>query len=184
MSDPTRDPGWGGVTGFLRMLVPVIIMRPPSAAGLITLRRVFGSFCVAIVLILVVLLVLDPSTRDAPFGEEVAIALAAFAGASGLVASWWCGRRALDCSSSAALASSYRQRFFLQIAFAEGAALVGFVLVFVAGTISPYVIGLAFAAVGFARAAPTRGRLVGDQARLDASGCSTNLVAALNGSEH
>jgi hypothetical protein len=177
--DPTRDPGWGGVGGFFLMLVPVLgSKRSAGMDPLLVLRRLFGAFCTAIVLIFVALLFMDLNARGANLSEPAAVAITAIVGAVLLTASWTFARRALDCS---ALASSYRSRWFLQIAFAEAAALIGFVLAFVAGTIWTYPVGAIFTAIGFFLAAPTRAHLAQEQRRLHSAGCSGNLGAALRG---
>jgi hypothetical protein len=97
----------------------------------------------------------------------------ALAGVVLLVAPVW--GRPLDCGSDAALAASYRTRFFLRIAL----ALLGFVGFLLTGNPAVYPIGAAFTVVGFARLAPTAGNLARDQQELGRTGCPRRLVAAL-----
>ena len=85
----------------------------------------------------------------------------------------------LDCSDDRRLAESYRTRFFLRIAFAESAALFGFVGFFTASEWWVYPGGVAIAFAWFARAAPTRTRLQQDQEHLSEQGCFRALVPAL-----
>ena len=69
----------------------------------------------------------------------------------------------------------------LRIAFAESAALFGFVGFFAASVWWVYPAGAAITFAGFARAAPTRARLHRDQDRLNEQGCFRSLIAALAG---
>lgn len=62
---------------------------------------------------------------------------------------------------------------------AEAAALVGFVAAVVLGPVWVYLVGLAFALVGFARLAPTRRHIELDQQRLAGGGCHRSLLGAL-----
>ena len=91
------------------------------------------------------------------------------------------GRRPLDCSTPAALAGSYRTRFFVRLALGEASALIGFVALFVVDSPVPYFVGAVFTAIAFARLAPTRAHLAADQAALRRRGCNLDLVATLSG---
>jgi hypothetical protein len=180
--DSTRDPGWGGPSGVIKMLVPFVGMRVRGADPVLTLRRLFISFCVAIVLIGFVLTLMDLDHRSATISTTTAVAVTAVAGVVGLGACIWCERRPLRCDDAAVLASSYRTRFFMQIACVEYPALIGFVLAVLSASIAPYLVAAAFTAIGFAAAAPTHNRLARDQRRLREAGCDTNLIGALRGS--
>jgi hypothetical protein len=182
-SEPPTDPGWGGPVGILLMFVPIIGHRRMRGADpLLVLRRVFLSFCVAIVLFLWVLGFLDlGGSGNVALSGTAAATLAAIFGVVCLASSRRFVNRPLDCASGQSLSSSYRERFFLRLAFGEAPALVGFVLVFLARTRWPYVIGASFTAIGFAWAAPTKRHLAQDQRRLSSSGCARDLVAALRG---
>ncbi len=87
--------------------------------------------------------------------------------------------RRLDCSDDRLLAGSFRTRFFLRIAFAESAALVGFVGFILSNNGWMYALGAGFAAVGFYRAAPSAANLAEDQRRLTQASCVRSLIAAL-----
>ena len=181
--EPPSDPGWGGLKGILSALVPIVSQNQTRGAdALLTMRRVFLSFCTAIVLILVVLVVIElDDNSNASLSGTAAVAIAVVFGVVALVLIRLYGDRPLDCTNGPSLASSYRTRFFLRLAFAEGAAMLGFVLSFIAATPWPYLAALPFTAIGFAWAAPTRGRLAHDQQRLSSAGCTRDLVAALRG---
>jgi F0F1-type ATP synthase membrane subunit c/vacuolar-type H+-ATPase subunit K len=141
------------------------------------LRQVFVTFCVALGMFGVVLVFLWPSQSKESDSPGFAIFLLALGVAAGIV-----GRiveKPLACTNDISLAASYRTRFFLRIAFAESAALFGFVGFFTASVWWVYPAGTAIAFVGFARAAPTRTRLRRDQDRLNEEGCFRSLVAAL-----
>lgn len=178
---PPTDPGWGGVKGLLLALVPMVAQRQSRGDPLVVLRRVFLSFCTALVLILVVVVVVVETGEQRTAGLSVAAAagITAVAGIAALMARRFFADRPLECSDAPALANSYRTRFFLRMAFAETTALLGFVLSFVAQSPWPYVVALPFTAVGFWWAAPTARNLARDQAQLTASECACNLLAAL-----
>jgi hypothetical protein len=87
--------------------------------------------------------------------------------------------RPLDCADDPSLAASYRTRFFVRVAFSEAAALLGFVGFMLSSRWWMYPLGALFAAVGFARLAPTASTLARDEERLNDCGCFRSLVAAL-----
>ena len=86
----------------------------------------------------------------------------------------------LDCSENRLLAGTYRTRFFLRLAFADTAALVGFVGFITSDNGWMYPIGVTFAAIGFYRLAPSKSNLAKDQRALSDASCSRSLVAALS----
>lgn len=73
----------------------------------------------------------------------------------------------------------FRRQFSLRLGFAQGSALAGFVAVFLADSVLPYVVGAPWAVVGFVRAAPTRRHLERLQDDLARQGCRHPLLAAL-----
>lgn len=170
------DPGWP-LSPML--LVPGLgvrlAQRRAAGDGLVLLRLVFVMFVFALVMFGVVLLFVDLS-EGSSVGLFAAVVVADGTGST-IVASMH--RRPLDCSSEAALADSYRTRFFLRIALAESAALLGFVGVFLTGARWLYLLAVMFTAVGFARAAPTRRALQREGDELAMLGCGRSLVAAL-----
>jgi len=87
--------------------------------------------------------------------------------------------RPLICGDDQSLAASYRTRFFLRIAFAGVAALLGFVGFFLTYAWWTYPIGVVITAVGFHRAAPTAVHLAADQDQFSAHGCGRSLLRSL-----
>lgn len=140
------------------------------------LRQVFVSFVMALVLVSVVRIVLGEMTDDPQSGLAAGIVVAV-----GVVSLVLGGvvKRDLDATSDATLRSSYRTRFFLRLAFAESAALVGFVVSVSIGPLWVLWIGMAFTLVGFVRLAPTTRNIEADQRRLTATGHHRRLFPAL-----
>ncbi|MGK2929128.1 MAG: hypothetical protein ACSLFO_06065 [Acidimicrobiales bacterium] len=146
------------------------------------LRLLFTAFATALVFIGIVVLTL--STGDDADGSMSATVVAAGVVAYGFV-SVTVPRlvgRALDCSSPETLIGGYRTRFFLRIAYADAAALIGFVGFFLSGDWWLYPLGAFFSLIGFIQLAPTRRNLERDQEELNSSGCGLSLVNALTSS--
>jgi hypothetical protein len=114
----------------------------------------------------------------AGLSPAVGAAVVAAVGVAGWLLSPRLGGR-LDCSSAERLVRTYRSRFMVRLAVAEAASLVAFVMVLLTYEPLIYLLGLAFSAAGFARVAPTAGRLARDQDALAISGCAQSLVAVL-----
>jgi hypothetical protein len=176
-----RDPGWRpALPGLAWTLVPRLAIRRSQRRGdaLVALRGLYLSFCAAIALVGVVVAVLAAGGFEGGdvAGGPVAVAVGV-AGLALVVASAW--RRPLDASSDLALADSYRRRFFLRMAFAESAALLGFVGFVLTGNPALYAVGAPFTVLGFALLAPTVANLRRDQEELRRSGNRRSLVAAL-----
>lgn len=140
---PDDDPGWPSLRASLIFLLPGGIrfgMRRRSAQGvdgLLVLRQVFLSFAGALVAFGVVLAVLYPTShppRDPP--TAVVVGLLAF-GAIGVLVEPRL-ERGLDCTDDTTLAGTFRARFFLRMAFANAAALYGFVGFFLTYAWWPY----------------------------------------------
>jgi F0F1-type ATP synthase membrane subunit c/vacuolar-type H+-ATPase subunit K len=182
---PDDDPGWPAgkelflalLPGGVRLLSSRRLNRP--ANRLVLLRQVFLSFCLAIVMFGVVLTFLWPAQSKEPDSPGLAIGLIGLGLLAGITGRFL--EKPLACADDSALAGSYRTRFFLRVAFAESAALFGFVGFFIASVPWVYPAGAAIAFVGFARAAPTRTNLRRDQERLSDEGCYRSLVRALAG---
>jgi hypothetical protein len=180
-----KDPGWRGVSNaVLWVLSPKVrarlVERPTD--GLVMLRQIFVGSCLALVVIgaIVPLIVggVDTAERDR---SRLPIFIIVFAVGNGalIFSNIFTRSRRLDCSSDAALAASYRSRFFTRMAFAETPALCGFVSSFVVGEFWPYFLGVVFTIIGFARVAPTVAVLHRDEQELLADGCERSLVRAL-----
>lgn len=187
VSASSGDPGWRpALKGMGRVLIPAAPMMRAQRQlvaggrldGLVALRSAFLTFVLSIGLIgIVVAFLADDGGRPSMSGEAGA-ALVTVAGISSVLGIRLL-RRSLDCRSDASLAESYRSRFFLRVAFAEGVTLLGFVTFFLTANPAMYPLALVFWAVGFASLAPTAGHLEADQRALVASGCGRPLVAAL-----
>lgn len=191
MTDPLShdDPGWPRLRSMAATFIPGMLIRregrpgDDGGGGLVSLRLVFIAFGNALVLIGAVVLILHVSggLSGVP-GRTATAALAVGAVGVGALVALRLFVPALDCSSDPALASSYRTRFFLRIAFSEAAALVGFAAFVVAGSPWLYLLGAAFAAVGYTVAAPSRRNLERDEEQLRAAGCGRSLTRVLNAS--
>lgn len=175
------DPGWQLswktlVSGLVPRSGPN--MAKNSADSLQLLRSIFVRFCVAVVLIGVIVLVLGDVDPEQPDRPALAVPIVVGVGVICLALQRILPRP-LDCSSPATLAATYRTRFFLRIAFAEACSLIAFAVYISIGPGWVYAVGLAFTLFGFAFAAPTVARLRADQDALSLSGCTLSLVAAL-----
>jgi F0F1-type ATP synthase membrane subunit c/vacuolar-type H+-ATPase subunit K len=177
------DPGWPSIGLILLALAPgfgmQVLKRRTQGEPILMLRSVFLSFSGALVLFGVVLAFIGNNqgpTHVMPFLAILAV------GAAFNVFAVRYGVKPLDCSSSPALAKSYRSRFFLVIAYTESVALFGFVFAFIGGPTWIYYVGAAFALFRFWTVVPpTRAGLQRDQDALNARGCELSLVAALRG---
>ena len=184
MTDPyhDEDPGWFSSRSLLTILVPWVGLQRAQKEGINALgmlRQLFTAFASALFLIGVVVLFLASGNSDpnAMSPGIVAVGVAGY-GVVSLVAPRLV-ERPLDCTDPGALLVSYRTRFFLRIALADAAALVGFVGFFLADEWWLYPMGATFALAGFVRLAPTRGNLQRDQDALNLSGCGLSLTHVL-----
>lgn len=176
-----QDPGWDLTPRSLaRSLTPFRSLRRNDAAdasALATLRQLFVSFCLALVLITALVIILGDTT-NADARTEISVGVATLAGVASLIL----GRRidrTLDCTSDASLVTSYRTRFFLRLAIAEAVTLLAFALGIAVGPSWAYFVGLAFTTIGFAQIAPTRRNLERDETELRARGCHRSISRLL-----
>ena len=153
--------------------------------GLIeAIQRIWATFCIAVVLIGVVVLVLDREgglNRTGVSADVIAVGVT-FIGILSLVGGrvWVPG---LDGSDPGSVVRSYHSRFFARVAWAEAPALLAFGgFLVLGGEPWVYLIGLMASLAGFALAAPTPASLRRDQEQLDASGKTLNLLESLGGS--
>jgi len=163
----------------------VWIVAPRSAAqraireGVSTLRMVRTMFTASSMLLLlvgvvvIVLAVVSDGENDVS-GWLVAGGVTAWGAAALLLSRVM--RRPAPCDSNTSLAAWYRTTFFLRVAFASSAALVGFLGFVLTWTPWIYVIGAVFAAVGMVRLAPTERRLQADQAAINGQGGDRSLL--------
>lgn len=154
--------------------------------GLIAaLRRIWAAFCVAMVLIGVVVLILQSEgglKRTGVSAQLVAVGITLIGILSLVGGRVWVAP--LDGSDLGSVVQSYRSRFFARVAWAEAPALFafgGFLLL--GGEPWVYLIGLTASLAGFALAAPTPASLRRDQEQLDASGRTLSLLQSLGGSQ-
>jgi len=166
------------------VIAPTHAFRRAQQAGnaneLHLLRQAFVAFATALGLIGVVVLVLDGTDGADPSSPDTSLVAAGVIGCG--VLSLLVSRlldRPLDCSDEGALVGGYKTRFFLQISFANTAALVGFVAFFLSGEAWMYPLGALFTAVGFVRLAPSKRNLERDQEALNQKGCGLSLTALL-----
>jgi hypothetical protein len=190
VEDP-GDPGWGwtwlvlplsllpGVGLLLMFLVIVLTRRTGKGTSVLAmLRQVILAFAAVLLLILGVLARLELDVDDPPVSPAVAALVVLVWGLGGLLVSRQ-AEKELACDDVGALLGSYRTRFFVRLALAESPAMIGFAAAFVTGSLLPYVAGLIPAAIGFARAAPTRTNLTRDDEQLLARGCPDSVYTWL-----
>jgi F0F1-type ATP synthase membrane subunit c/vacuolar-type H+-ATPase subunit K len=174
------DPGWQLSWRSFVFFLPVGSRRPGAhtTEPLLTLRSVFVNFCVALVVFgiaiaLLVLFVDEPATRSLVWLSVVVVGGAASLGVTNMF------EGPLDCRSTDALRASYQRRFFTRMAVGESPALLGLVAAFAGGPWWSYYVGMVFALVNYAYAAPSARNLAADQARLTQRGGPLSLVEAL-----
>ncbi|MBI2709365.1 MAG: hypothetical protein HYX34_06685 [Actinobacteria bacterium] len=177
-----EDPGWRSAGHVRRSL-----LVPGTAAGaaqdvpdgLVVVRRLFVVFALGLVLMGVPVAILAAS-GGAPAGSSAAPGLAlVLVGSLVQIVASRVIRLPLDGRDAQALASSYRNRFFVRLALAEVSPLLGFVASILSGRAWLYAVGVAIAAFGFAEIAPTARKLAADQDDLNNRGCGLSLVWAL-----
>jgi hypothetical protein len=181
------DPGWGDAVrrvgwGFLPIpgmsfLRRRFMVREGEVTGLTMVRTVFATFAWSLVMIGLVSLILAGSLDTVLEPGPTAVGVAVV-GVLSLLGTHRLPVR-LDGTSEPALATSYRTRFFLRIAVAEAAALVGFLGFILTARPWVYAIGAAFAGLGFVTAAPGARNLDRDQQDLMASGSTLSLRGLL-----
>ena len=152
---------------------------PQPRDGLASLRLVLLTFVSSDVLFGYVLFVITMNGTQGDPGLWPW--LAAGVGLAALICVQWALHRKLEVSSPAACAASYRTNWFMGVAFANIAALFGFVGAFVTQLLWIYGIGLAFALVGFAMVAPTDAAIQRKDDQLAAMGVPYSLRDALRG---
>jgi hypothetical protein len=158
--------------------------RATAAGAIGAMQRIWATYCVALVLIGVVVLTLDNNgalNRTGVSGELVASGVTLIGILSLVGGRVWVPR--LTGSDRASIVKSYQNRFFVRVAWAEAPALLafgGFLLL--GGEAWVYLIGLTVSLAGLGLAAPTRSSLHRDQEQLDAAGKGLNLLESLSGS--
>jgi len=180
VDDPSVDPGWPRQAALLWTLLPFTgfgMTRIVVGDGLMSLRQLFLKFASLGVWVGVVILLFvrpgGPLTRGW-ITAEVVVGIGAVIGVVVLR-----NVRRLDCTSARTLGGSYRARVLTSLPAAMAPLTFGFLFSILAECRWIYVIGMAFAAVAFALAAPSAGDLRRTQARLDADGCTRSVIAAV-----
>jgi hypothetical protein len=177
MMEP-QDPGWPiSARSLWIMFVPWLAQRQ-GRKGLTLLRTTFIAFVNAIIFFGVVLPFLGPYDGSNAAAAIVVLGVGVYSLATLLLVRQLERKNPLKCEN---LRDSYHSRFFLRIAFAEAAALFGFVAVFVLHVLWVYYPCALFTLMGFAAAAPTRASIERDQVTLNNRGCGKSLLAALVG---
>lgn len=179
----SEDPGWSqAVRQGPALLLPQAAMR--RARGIkdrvVGIRTVWLSFVVLHVivgtLILAWLAAADLDENISPVVAAVGVAIVAL-GAS--YARWRTAQRPLDCSDGKSLADTYYVRFLRECAIASVVMPWGIIAGLFAGSVLPYAIGLAVGVANLVSMAPVPARLVTDQQRLEAGGCSADLMRVM-----
>ena len=170
MNRVPHDPGWpkfgASVRSLWTVLAPGLRIRQfqqhsgPGADSLTFVRVMYIQYCAMLVVIGLALVVLDATSAHAAKDVAAWGAAVIVVGMVGLVAPRVI-QRPLDGTSDANLASTYRTRFFLRIAFGNVPALVAFVASFAAGEYLLYLLGCAFSVVAFVYAAPSKKNIAG-----------------------
>ena len=155
--------------------------RPRVTAAIRAIQRIWAAYCVAVVLIGVVVLILHSEgglNRTGVSAKAIAVGVTLIGILSLVAGRVWVPQ--LDGSDPGGVVRSYHRRFFARMAWAEAPALFAFGgFLVLGGEPWVYLIGLTASLVGFALAAPTRASLRRDQEQLDASGRTLNLLESL-----
>ncbi len=174
-----EDPGWKRSCRIApQFALPWRLVAAAKADDprLVVLRAVVVALLSMFVLIGIVVFVLLGTERDRTSPLGLGLGLVAVAAVLSLVATVAVNPVLPDDD---ALVGAYTSRFFMRLAFANAAALVGFVGFTLTWRIEPYLLGLVFAAVHYARLAPTAANLERDQDRMRNAGGTRNLVEEL-----
>ena len=145
--------------------------------GLGDLWMLLLSFAVSLLTMPVVLSFIirgSVTAEHVPLWLPIGLAATSLASLAGVL---WARSQPMDTSSMAKLA--YRAAFFMGTAFAQTAALFGFVAVFFVSQLWPYLVGLPVSLIGLALVAPTRRDLERRQQQITAAGSPLELREAL-----
>lgn len=177
------DPGWGQAVAKLpTALLPTRGMRMAvgSTDGLTVMRVLWLAFTAAMVLLGVVVALIDAFVPGGGVdGRIVVAAVLGFGVLAQLVATRVAGEVA--GATPAAVRASAQRVFFVRVALAEPAGLLGFLGFVLSGNVAVYVAGAAVAMVGLVAVAPTRSWIERGQGRLADRGSDVDLLAALVG---
>jgi hypothetical protein len=174
-----EDPGWQLRWRTMGVLIPyshLLYRRRARGDPLVNLRYVWLSFPGSLVTFGLVIPFVLPL-----HGDSTAVLWVVGIGVLTLVYFAVTPRigRPLPCDSDHKLATAYRARMFMRIAYAESTALFGFVAAFLTSSGWAYYVCVLFSLPGLMRAAPTNAALIREQDELTARGCDRSLVAAI-----
>jgi F0F1-type ATP synthase membrane subunit c/vacuolar-type H+-ATPase subunit K len=179
------DPGWPGgsrvLLGMVPFAGPLLFRRafdPSSAPPITMLRGILLTVVSALPLLLAVLVFALPAELGGTEDPAVWVLLGAGTAAA-IGGGLFARRRVPTCGGPTEMAGEFRATFFVGVAMAESAALLGFVASFLVSAIWPFVVGLVPSAIGFTLFAPTRARIAANEQQLRAAGCPHSLADAL-----
>lgn len=145
-----------------------------------SIRVIFSAFVTGVIVFGIVAMVLVAGMKTKPADQSLVFPLVVLSIAVVLLIVSKKVGKPLDTSSEEALSRTYRERFIIRAAIAEGAALLGIVGFISAAQWWMVPVVVLIGVVGFVSAAPTTGALQREQERLQAQGCPLSLTAALN----
>ena len=126
------------------------------------LRLLYVAFIAALIVILVMTWLIY-SDEETPGSMTTEVPILVAAAAAVLVIMGLARRRSITPDSEQAAVGQYTTQTFMNLALAESVPILGFVLSFVNGSITPYVIALAASIPAFVLAAPTERSVAGFQ---------------------
>jgi hypothetical protein len=163
------DPGWRPA---LRGAIPLLgSTGSRGRAPIVWLRSIWLTFCLAVLLIAWVVPFIGTDQGHGAISAGAAMMLVLTAGCVELLVLFWTRQRPLPEGERAAVAKQFTDRFFVQMAFAEVPALLGFVLAVASNRYVVVYLGVAISLLGFGIAAPTRRRLAREDPRVVAAVC-------------
>jgi hypothetical protein len=151
--------------------------RKTTAPGLVLMRTVYCAFVSATVLVCVVLILLGYGWKvsSAATGIAIVIVLSALA----LIAVAVLNGRRIRGDDAATVLASYRTTVFRKTMVAEAPLVAAFVIVFLDGSIAPYVVAAICGIPSWYLAAPTARDIGLRQDQLRSRGSAVDLLGAL-----
>lgn len=184
MAKRATDPGWGPALRALPvMLIPVLGMKRVQrhGSGLFVMRIIWIAFCNALTFIWVpVVLIRANGGIDAAFSTTPVLVVTATIGVFAQLVGFRYSP-SYDFSAPALFATSFQRAFFIRLAFAEVAGLVGFVGFVLSGSVLPYAVGYVLSLAGMIDAAPKASRFAAAQYEADSAGARIDVVGVLDG---
>ena len=177
------DPGWGDAVKKLPLaFVPTRGMRMAagSSNGLTTVRVLWLTFTMAMVLIGIVVVLID---QTAPGGGADGRGVAAVVAALGVFLQVISTKFVPPVAGSTMreVRETAHRAFFLRVLFAEPAALFGFMGFVLSGNVAVYAIGAVIGVAGMFDAIPNSRWIDESQQALRESGSDVEFLAAIVG---